>query len=119
MDTDFDSDPRFELQCISARFFFLRSKTNNCCDARDAKTMVKKNKMGIGAVCSALKRYLQSRKDVDAKYPNATQRDRLEGLIVVDKGVIMVNHRDQVCIFFDTITSLSSAFIVSNDMQSL
>ena len=64
----------------------------------DVKTMVKKNKMGIGAVCSALKRYLHSRKDVGAKYPNVTQRDRLEGLIVVDQGVIKVNHKDQVCV---------------------
>ena len=59
-----------------------------------------KNKIGIGAVWSALKRYLHSRKDVDTKYPNATQHDRLEGLIVVDQGVIKVNHKDQVCIFF-------------------
>ena len=82
MDTEFNSDPRFELQCRPARFFFLRSKTWNFCDARDAKIMVKKKKMGIRAVCSALKRYLHSQKDVDAKYPNATQRDWFEGLLV-------------------------------------
>ena len=48
----------------------------------------------IGAVFSALKRYLHSKKDVDANYFNATQRDWLEGIIVVDQGVINVNHKD-------------------------
>ena len=81
--------------------------------------MVKKNKMGIGANCRALKRYLHSQKDFNAKYPNATQRDRLEGLLVVYQGVIKVNHKDQVCIFFDTMTFLTNAFIVSNNMQRL
>ena len=55
--------------------------------------------MSIGAVCSALKRYQHLQKDVDAKYPNVTQLDWLEGLLVVDQGVIKVNHKDQVCIF--------------------
>ena len=62
--------------------------------------MVKKKKMVIGAVCSALKHYLHSQKYVNAKYPNATQHDWLEGLLVVDQGVIKVNRKDQVCIFF-------------------
>ena len=56
--------------------------------------------MGIGAVCSALKRYLHSRKDVNAKYPNMAQRDWLEGLLVIDQGVIKFNHKDQVWIYF-------------------
>ena len=99
VNTEFVSDPRFKIQCRSARFFFVRSKTWNCCDAWDAKTMVKKKKMGIGAVCSSPKRYLHSQKDNDANYPNVTQRDRLEGILVVDQGVLMVNHKDQVCIF--------------------
>ena len=86
---------------------------------RDAKTTVKKKKMGVGAVFGSLKRYIHSQKDDDAKYPNATQRDRLEVLIVVDQGVIMVHHKDQVCIFFDTMTSLTNAFVVSNDVQRL
>ena len=62
-------------------------------------TMEKKKKMGIGAVCSVLKRYLHSRKDVDIKYPNVTQRDWLEGILVLDQGVIKVNQKYQVCIF--------------------
>ena len=80
--------------------------------------MVKK-KMDTGAVCIALKCYLYSQKDVDAKYPNETQRDRLKELPVVDQGVIKVNHKDQVSIFSDTMTSLTNTFIVSNDMQRL
>ena len=40
--------------------------------------------MGIGAFFSALKRYLHSQKDGDEKYPNATQRDQLEGRLYVD-----------------------------------
>ena len=39
MYTKFDSDLRFEIQRISARFFLGRSKNWNCCDARDAKTI--------------------------------------------------------------------------------
>ena len=82
-------------------------------------SMVKKNKLGIGAVCSSLKRYLYSRKDVDAKYLIAAQCGWLEGLIVVYQWVIKVNHKDQVWIVFETITSLTNAFIVLNDMQGL
>ena len=48
--------------------------------------------MGIGAVCIALRRYIHSRKYVNTKYPNAAQRDWLEGLLVVYQGVIKVNH---------------------------
>ena len=66
----------------------------------DVEIIGKKKKMGIGAVFSVLKRYLHSRKDVDIKYPNATQRDWLEGILVVDQGVIKVNHKDQVYKFF-------------------
>ena len=62
--------------------------------------MVKKNKMGIGAVWSAPKRYLHLPKVADAKYPNARLRVRLEGLLVVSQGVIKANHKDQVYIFF-------------------
>ena len=39
MYTKFNPDPRFALQCRSARFFLGRSKTWNCCDVRDAKTI--------------------------------------------------------------------------------
>ena len=39
MYTKFDSDTRFEPQRRSARFFLGRSKTWNCCNARDAKTI--------------------------------------------------------------------------------
>ena len=81
--------------------------------------MAKKKKMGTGAVCSVFKRYLHSRKDVNTNDPNATQRDRLEGIIVLDQGVIKVNHNDQVCIFFDTMTYLTNAFIVLNDIKRL
>ena len=81
--------------------------------------MAKKKKMGIVAVFGAPKRYLHLREDVDAKYPNATQHYLLEGLLVAYQGVIEGNHKDQVCIFFNTMTSLTNVFIVSNDMQML
>ena len=55
--------------------------------------------MRIGAASRALKRYLHSRKSVYAKYPNATQRDWWERLLLVDQGVIKVNHKDQVSFF--------------------
>ena len=37
--TEFDSDPRFELQRRYARFFLGRLKTWNCCDALGAKNI--------------------------------------------------------------------------------
>ena len=119
MYTKFNSDPGFELQRRSSRFFLGRPKTKNCCNAKTIFAPLQRKELGIKDVCSALKRCLHLRKDVDAKYPNATQRDQLEGLIVVDQGVINVNHREQVCIFFDTMTSLTNAFIVANYMQRL
>ena len=78
-----------------------------------------KKKLGIGDVCSALKRYLHLQKNVDEKYPNAIQCDPLEEIIVVYKGVIKFNHNDQVCIFFNTMTSLTNNFIVLNNIQGL
>ena len=82
--------------------------------------MVKKKKIGIRDVCSALKSYLNSQKEVDAKYPNSTQGDWLEGLLVVDQGVIKYNHKYHVCVFPpDMMTSLTNAFIVSNYMQRI
>ena len=61
--------------------------------------MVKK-KMGIKAVFSALKRYLHSQKEIDAKYPNTAQGYWLVGLLVLYQGVIKVNDKDQECIIF-------------------
>ena len=75
--------------------------------------------MGIGAVCSALMHYLHTRKYVYENYPNAAQCDCLERLLVVYKGVIKVNNKYQVGIFFDMMNSLTNAFIVSNNMQRL
>ena len=100
MHNEFNSDPRFELQWRSASLFLGKLKTRNFCDAKTVFcAMAKRGKLGIRAVCSALKRCLHSQKDVDEKYPNAIQCNWLEGLLVVDQGVIKVNHKDQVCIF--------------------
>ena len=39
-------------------------------------------------------------KGCQCKYPSAAQRDRLEGLLVVDQVVINVNKKYQVYIYF-------------------
>ena len=81
--------------------------------------MVKKNKMGIQAICSALESYVHSQKDINTKDPNATKRDRLEGLLVVDQRVLRSLTKTKLVLFFDTMTSLTNAFTVSNDMQKI
>ena len=63
--------------CMAGMRVTQKPCKNHCC------TIAKKKKMSIEAVCSALKRYLHLRKDADTKYPNATQRYWLEGLLVV------------------------------------
>jgi len=55
---------------------------------------------GIGANCSVLKRFLHSRPIVDAKYPNATQSERLEPLLAIRREKKTVNHKEQWCIIF-------------------
>jgi hypothetical protein len=55
---------------------------------------------GIGAQCSVLKRFLHPRTIVDAKYPNTTQSERLESLLVTRREVKRVNNKDQWCIIF-------------------
>jgi hypothetical protein len=55
---------------------------------------------GIGAQCSALKRYLHSRPIIDAKYPNATPTERLDSLLAIRRERKAVNKRNQWVIIF-------------------
>jgi hypothetical protein len=57
-------------------------------------------KNGVGAQCSALKRYLHSRPIIDAKYPNATTTERLESLLAIRREKKTVNNRSQWVIIF-------------------
>ena len=62
--------------------------------------MPKKLRVGAGAKCSALKRFLHPRKFEDGKYPNNVARERLGGLVAMRKDTMEVNHKDQICILF-------------------
>ena len=55
---------------------------------------------GIGAKCSVLKRFLHSCPIIDAKYPNATQNERLDSLLVIRREIKRVKNREQWCIIF-------------------
>lgn len=60
----------------------------------------KKLRHGVGAVCEVLLKYLHSRPIVAAKYPNATARQRLGGLLCIRKEMKKVNHKQVMCFVF-------------------
>ena len=60
----------------------------------------RKKNNGIGAKCQCLTRFLHPRAIVDAKYPNATQRDRLSNLLTIKKEKKQVNKVEKLCIVF-------------------
>jgi Transposase IS4 len=67
----------------------------------DPKKMANRRlRNGIGAQCSALKRYLHSRPIIDAKYPNATPTERLDSLLAIRRERKAVNKRNQWVIIF-------------------
>ena len=57
-----------------------------------------KKKIGVGATCSALTRFIHPRKDVCEKYPNVPSTNKTEGLIVLRKEIKKVNRREQECV---------------------
>ena len=60
----------------------------------------KKLHHGVGSVCEVLLKYLHSRPIVAAKYPNATARQRLGGLLCIRKEMKKVNHKQIMCYVF-------------------
>ena len=62
--------------------------------------MARKKKIGVGATCSVLTRFLHPRPEIVRKYPNAKFADRLGGLIAQSMEVRKLNHKDQTVIVF-------------------
>ena len=60
----------------------------------------RKKRNGVGASCRCLKRFLHPRQLVDAKYPNATQQERLGGLVTIRREEKQVNRAQKWCIIF-------------------
>ena len=63
-------------------------------------TKKQKKQIGIGAVCSVLKRFLHPKPIVGPKYPNTTAKDRLEGLLVIRREEKSINGQSKQCIIF-------------------
>jgi hypothetical protein len=55
---------------------------------------------GIGSICEVLLKYLHSRPIVAAKYPNATARQCLGGLLCIRQEMKSVNHKQVMCYVF-------------------
>ena len=60
----------------------------------------RKKQNGVGANCRCLKRFLHPRAIVDAKYPNATQQERLDGLVAIRREEKAVNRVQKWCVVF-------------------
>ena len=62
--------------------------------------MPKKLRLGVGAKCTTLLKYLHPAKLIDTKYPNRTAQSALDNLIVIQQEVKKVNKKEQRCIVF-------------------
>ena len=59
-----------------------------------------KKRLGIGATCSVIKRFLHPSRTIQEKYQNITTYDRLEGLIALRKEEKTIRNRACVSIVF-------------------
>ena len=59
-----------------------------------------KKRIGIGAECSVLVKFLHPRKKVVAQMPNAGHHERLSGLLSIRREMKQVNQKKQMCIVF-------------------
>lgn len=60
----------------------------------------RKKRLGIGAICTVLKRMLHPSQQIDNKYPNKQFHDRLNDLLVIGKENRRVNGKEQQVILF-------------------
>lgn len=60
----------------------------------------RKKCLGVGATCSALKRLLHPSRLIEAKYPNKTFHERLDGLLVIGKDEKRINGKMQTAVLF-------------------
>lgn len=61
-----------------------------------------KKTLGIGAECGCLARFLHPRAAVNTKYTNSHHMHHIDGLIVLKQELKKVNHKEQMCIFFQS-----------------
>ena len=59
--------------------------------------MAPTRRLGIGADCSALTKYLHPAQLVNDRYPNRTARARISGLLCIRQEEKVVNHKKQIC----------------------
>ena len=62
--------------------------------------MPKKLRLGVGAKCTVLLKYLHPGKLIDTKYPNRTAQSTLDNLLAIRQEVKKVNKKEQHCILF-------------------
>ena len=62
--------------------------------------MVRKKRLGIGAQCSVLSKYMHPAKTISDKYPNRTANHRIENLLCVKEDTKNVKRRQQRVIVF-------------------
>eukprot|EP00957_Ditylum_brightwellii_P082590 6279851-Ditylum_brightwellii.AAC.1 len=55
---------------------------------------------GVGATTFVLKRLLHPKKVISKKYGNIAPQERLDGLLVLKKGVKAIQSKDTTIIFF-------------------
>eukprot|EP00957_Ditylum_brightwellii_P079422 6039426-Ditylum_brightwellii.AAC.1 len=62
--------------------------------------MARPKRCGSGAICTCLLNKIHPGWEVDAKFPNRTKLDQLDGLVAIRREPKLVNKREQVCIMF-------------------
>jgi hypothetical protein len=83
------------VQVCQVTVFFFEKET------KKGKIMARKKlHHGVGSICEVLLKYLHSRPIVAAKYPNATARQRLGGLLCIRQEMKSVNHKQVMCYVF-------------------
>ena len=62
--------------------------------------MARKKKVGSGAICSVLLKYLHPGKTIDKRFPNRTAQQRIDGLLATSQELRKVKKKEQLVICF-------------------
>ena len=62
--------------------------------------MPQRLRLGVGAKCCTMLKYLHPAKLIDEKYPNRTAKSKLDDLLVIRQEIKKVNKKEQRCIVF-------------------
>ena len=60
-----------------------------------------KTRLGSGAVCDCLVRFLHPRGTTNTKYPNAHHKQRIDDLLAIKTVVKKMNNKEQMCFIFN------------------